>query len=194
MPRENVLILSDSVVNFNRKIKCKISKGLQSERARFIYFPGATSKDLLHYIYTIYYIYYIFALYIYTIYYHSFEVAIIHIGVSLISNRNSPDFDLVLKNIQKYRSYDIENIFICYKKHVTEDVIRKVNELIKDICKVKRCFYVSNDNIAQANLFKGGLHLFDNCKQILASIFVFNVNRNFLMPCTFHPNVHLMAA
>ena len=123
MPRENVLILSDSVVNFNRKIKCKISKGLQSGRARFIYFPGATSKDLLHYIYTICYIYYIFALYIYTIYYHSFEVAIIRIGVSFISNRNSPDFDLVLKNIQKYRSYDIENIFIsgllqktCYRR------------------------------------------------------------------------------
>ena len=62
---------------------------------------------------------------------------------------------------------------------VTEDVIGKVNGLIKGICKVERCFYVSNDNITHANVFKDGLHLLDNGKQILANNFVFNVNRNF---------------
>ena len=76
---------------------------------------------------------------------------------------------------------------------VTEDVIGKVNELIKDICKVERCFSVSNDNITHANLYKYGLHLLDNGKQILANNFVFNVSMNFLTPRTFHPNVHLTA-
>ena len=77
---------------------------------------------------------------------------------------------------------------------VTADVIGKVNELIQDVCKVERCFYVSNDKIIRANLFKDGLHLLDNGKQILADNFVFNVTRNFLTPRTFHPKVHLTAA
>ena len=77
---------------------------------------------------------------------------------------------------------------------ITAGVIGKVNELIKeDVCKVERC-YVSNDNITHANLYKDGLHLLDNGKQILADNFVFNVNRNFLTPRAFHPNVHLTAA
>ena len=36
--------------------------------------------------------------------------------------------------------------------------------------------------------------MLDNGKEILASNFVFNLNRNFLMPRTFHPNVLLTAA
>ena len=62
---------------------------------------------------------------------------------------------------------------------ITAHVIGKVNELIKDTCKVERCFYVSNDNITHANLFKDGLNLLDNGKKILADNFVFNVNKNF---------------
>ena len=77
-----------SINNFNRQIKYKINKGLQSGRARFKYFPGTTSKDLLHYIDR-------------TLEDHSFEEVIIHIGVKdIISNRSSPDFDHVLKNIK----------------------------------------------------------------------------------------------
>ena len=80
-------------------IEYKINKGLQSGKARFKYFPGATSKDLLHYIDRI-------------LEDNSSEVVIIHIGVNdIISNRSYPDFDHVLKNIksivQKCRSYGI---------------------------------------------------------------------------------------
>ena len=107
------------MVNFNRQIKYKINKGLQSGRARFKYFPGAISKDLLHHIYR-------------TLEDHSFEVAIIHIDVSdIISNRSSPNFDHVLKNIknivQKCRSYGKENIFISQTTRITADVTGKVN-------------------------------------------------------------------
>ena len=160
---------------------------MQSRTAQFKYFLGATSKDLLHYTDR-------------NLEDHSFEVAIIHIGVNdIISNRNSPDSDHVFKNIknivQKCRSYSIDDIIsgLLQTTHDTEDVIGKVNELIKNTCKVERCFYVFNDNITHASLFKGGLHLLDNGKQILASNFVFNLNRNFLTPRIFHPNVHLTA-
>ena len=40
----NVAIFGDSIVNFNGQIEYNINKGLQSGRARFIYFLSATSK------------------------------------------------------------------------------------------------------------------------------------------------------
>ena len=130
----NVVIFSDSIVNFNGKIKYKQNKGLQSGKARFKTFPGTTSKDLLHYIDR-------------TLD-HSIEVAIIHIGINnIINHRNSPGFAYVLKNIRnivlKCRSYAIEHIFISElltKTRMTD------NTSIKDICKVEKSFYVSNDN------------------------------------------------
>ena len=43
MPRENnVVIFGDTILNFNRQIKYKINKDLQSRGAQFKYFPGAT--------------------------------------------------------------------------------------------------------------------------------------------------------
>ena len=51
MPKvNNVVTFGESIVNFNRQIKYKINKGLQSGRAQFKYFPGATSKNLLDYV------------------------------------------------------------------------------------------------------------------------------------------------
>ena len=61
------------------------------------------------------------------------------------------------------------------------------------MCNIEGYCYVNNDNITRANLFKDGLHLLDTGKQILADNFVCNVNRNFLMSPTFHPNVLLTA-
>ena len=46
LPTSNVVIFGDSLVNFNRKKIYNIYNG----SARFKYFPGATSKDLLHYV------------------------------------------------------------------------------------------------------------------------------------------------
>ena len=59
------------------------------------------------------------------------------------------------------------------------------------MCNIEGCCYVNNENITWANLFKDGLGLLDNSKQILADHFVFNVNINFSMSRTFHPNVYL---
>ena len=59
------------------------------------------------------------------------------------------------------------------------------------MCNIEGYCYVNNENITRANLFKDGLGLLDNGKQILADNFVFNVNINFSMSRTFHPNVFL---
>ena len=59
------------------------------------------------------------------------------------------------------------------------------------MCNIEGYCYANNDNTTRANLFKDDLHLLDTGKQILADDFVFNVNINFSMSCTFHPNVLL---
>lgn len=75
-------------------------------------FSGATFKDLSHYIDR-------------TLEVHSFEAAIIHIGVNhIISSRNSPDFDRVwkmLKILFKRVEVATKRIFLfleCYQQHV----------------------------------------------------------------------------
>ena len=63
----NVTILGDSIINFNKGIKSEFNKTLRSGRARLKHFPGASSKELLHYIDP-------------TLEEQNFEAAIIHIG------------------------------------------------------------------------------------------------------------------
>ena len=72
----NVVIFEVSLVNFNRKAKYNITRSLNNGSARFKYFPGATSKDLLHYVDT-------------TLQDNLFEVAVIHIGINdIVNNKN----------------------------------------------------------------------------------------------------------
>ena len=76
LPTSNVVIFGDSLVNFNRKTKYNIHRSLNNGSARFKYFPGATSKDLLHYVDT-------------TLQDNLFEVAVIHIGINdIVNNKN----------------------------------------------------------------------------------------------------------
>ena len=65
----NVVIFGDSIVNFSNKLTCNINRTLSNGRTRFKYFPGATSKELLHYIDT-------------TLEESSFQVAVIHVSVN----------------------------------------------------------------------------------------------------------------
>ena len=67
----NVAILGDSIISFNRGIKSEFNKTLRPVWAKFKHFPGASSKDLLHYIDP-------------TLEEQNFEAAIIHIGVNYI--------------------------------------------------------------------------------------------------------------
>ena len=80
----NVTILGDSIISFNRGIKSEFNKTLSSERARFKYFPRASSKDFLHYIDP-------------TLEEQNFEAAIIHIGNNdIIYDSSSRQINLLL--------------------------------------------------------------------------------------------------
>ena len=179
------VIFGNSLVNFNRKTKY-INISLNNGSARFKYFPGATSKDLLHYVDA-------------TLQDNLFEVAVIHIGINdIVNNKNSLNTDHVLENIKniavKCKRYGEQKVLISgllTTNRLAQGVIEEVNKLILKMCNIEGYCYLNNDNITRANLFKDGLHLLDTGKQILADNLVFNVNINFLMSCTFHPNVHL---
>ena len=193
LPTSNAVIFGDSLVNFNRKTKCNINRSLNNGSTRFKYFPGATSKDLLYYVDT-------------TLQDNLFEVPVIHINVNsfhindIFNNKNSLNTDHMLENINNIaltcNRYGIQEVLISgllTTNRLAQDVTEEVNKLIKNMCNIEGYCYVNYDNIIRANLFKYGLHLLDTGKQILADNFVFNVNINFLMSRTFHPNVHLTA-
>ena len=189
----NIVIFGDTLVIFNRKTKYNINRSLNNGSARVKYFLEATSKDLLQYVDT-------------TSQDNLFEIAVIHIGINdFVNNKNSLNIDHVLENIKnnawKCKRYGIQKVLISgllTTNRLEQAVIEKVYKLIFYMCNIFMCnidgyCYVNTDNITRGNLFKDGLHLLDTGKQILASNFVFNVNTNVLMSCTFHPNVHLTA-
>ena len=104
LPTSNVVIFGDSLVNFNRKTKYNINRSLNNGRARFQYFPGVTSKDLLHYVDT-------------TLQDNLFEVAVIHIGINdIVNNKNYLNTDHMLENIKniarKCKRYGIQKVLI----------------------------------------------------------------------------------
>ena len=71
----NKVIFRDSIVNVSTKLKYNINGALSNERARFKYFPGATSKELLHYFDA-------------TLEGSDFQVAVIHVGINDLMNNN----------------------------------------------------------------------------------------------------------
>ena len=81
----NVVIFGGSIVNFSTKLKYNINRALTNERARFKYFAGAASKELLHYVNA-------------TLEESNFEVAVIHVGVNDLLNSNN-SVEKLLKNI-----------------------------------------------------------------------------------------------
>ena len=98
----NVAIFGDIIVTFSTKLKYNINRALTNGRARFKYFPGATSKELLHYIDA-------------TLEESNFGVAVIHVGANDLKNSNNT-VDKLLKNIhsmaEKCKSSGVKKVFI----------------------------------------------------------------------------------
>ena len=124
LPTSNVLIFGDSLANFNRKTKYNVNRSLNNGSARFKYFPGATSKDLLHYVDT-------------PLQDNLFEVAVIHIGFNdIVNNKNSLNTDHMLQNIKniarKCKRYGIQEVLISRlltTNRLAQDVIEEVNKI-----------------------------------------------------------------
>ena len=109
----NAVVLGDSIVNFSTKLTYNINRALTNGRARFKYFPGATSKELLHYIDV-------------TLEENNFEVTVIHVRVNDLLNSNN-SVDKLLKKIysitEKCKSSGVKNVFISAMVKTTELMI-----------------------------------------------------------------------
>ena len=94
---------------------------------RFKYFPGATFKELLHYIDA-------------TLEEGNFEVVVMHVGINdLMSSNNS--VDKLLKNIysmaEKCKNNGIKNVFILdivKNNRIIDFITQEVNRRIYDDC------------------------------------------------------------
>ena len=172
----NVAIFGDIIVTFSTKLKYNINRALTNGRARFKYFPGATSKELLHYIDA-------------TLEESNFEVAVIHVGVNDLMNSND-SVDKLLKDIysmgEKCKSSGVKKVFISgivKNDRINDFIIQEVNRKIHDDCQKEIHSFIINDGIGSNDIFKDGLRLLDSGKQSLADNFIFNIN-SFLSPCT----------
>ena len=168
---QNIKIFSDSIAKGIR-IR-QLNQFVKSGKARIHSFPGANSKQLLHYLDVNLD--------------NKTDTVILHIGVNdLLQDISLDNFNKFMKNleymVQKCRSFGVKRVFfsgITYTKRIAWQILDDVHERLVSLCKRLEIIYIHNRNIRETHLFKDGLHLLDSGKRILANNFIFNLN-NFL--------------
>ena len=64
---------------------------------------------------------------------------------------------------------------------VNADVIIRLNESLKNLCRANEFYFVNNDNISEGNLCKDRLHSLEAGKHILAKNFINGINNNYFL-------------
>ena len=168
----NALIFTDSIPKGIRMND--FNKSIKSRKAKMLNFPGALSRQLLHFM---------------DIHLEGIQVAtvVIHIGVNdLLNYSNQSRIDSFMNNIicmvEKCRNYGAKNIFlsgIVFTTRVSLDILIQVHNMISSFCNSNGLYYIDNRNIRADCLYKDGLHLIDKGKIVLANNFIINLNQNF---------------
>ena len=110
--------------------------------ARLKSFPGATSKELAHYV-------------VPNLKEKSFHTALIHMGISdILRDQSELQQHLVLKNIMRiadqckeHGGKEIILSSVVATGRVNADVLIHFNESLKDLCRARGFCFVNNDNI-----------------------------------------------
>ena len=135
--------------------------------ARFKIFPGANSKELLHYI-------------VPTLENGFYNTAVVHVRVNndLLQKNSLASVENLLSNLisarNKRQASGIEKIFIstiALSRGISPATIESVNEKIP-LYKRNSFIYADNTNILNSHLFSDGLHLIETGKCLLASNFI----------------------
>ena len=158
------------MISFKRSIKSEFNNTLRSGRARFKHFPGASSKDLLHYIDP-------------TLEEQNFEAVIIHIRINdILYDSSSKQINLLLQNIKEIRkkckNYKVKYAFIpifTFNTRIYQKLLNEVNEMIEKVCLENGYHYIENRNVDENDLLKDGLHLQNSGKKILSHNFIVNL-------------------
>ena len=147
-----------------------------------LHFPGASSRQLLHYM----------GIHLEGIQVDTF---VIHIGINVLLNySNQSRIDSLMNNIicmvEKCCIYGVKNIFlsgIVFTTRVSLDILIQVDNMISNFCNTSSLYCIDNRNTRADSLYKDGLHLLDKGEIVLANNFIINLNQNFLTTHIHHP-------
>ena len=155
------------------------NKYIESGRASFVTFPGATDKRLLHYCLP-------------TLADEKPEVFVIHAGCNDLSTKRGEVLNQTVANevagvIIDMGKVCIQNgvnkVFISsivFSKNFTKQkLISELNDVLKERCIVYGFVFLNNSNIKKEHLWKDGTHLVEEGKVLLANNFIKSLN-NFL--------------
>ena len=165
-----IVVFGDSISNFCGKCKRDFNRNINSGRARFQHFAGATSKDLQCYVDA-------------TLQDTTCDAVIIYVGVNDILNNQSPDQKTQLmynlrKISAKRKSYGVKHVFVSgllYTSKIKENLLVDINRMIKELCMSDGSEYIDNDNIPRDMLYKDGLYLLDKEKYFLSQRFAWKL-------------------
>ena len=159
----NIKIFTDSIPK-----GIKVKELNEQIHAQVHSFPGATSKQLLHYLDVNID--------------DSTDTVFIHIGVNDILQSVS-NMDRLLLNVRemvrKCRLFGVKNMFVSglvYTRRIRVNILNDLRKKLVDICREMNEYYIDNTNIKGVSLFKDGLHLLDSGKKILAKNFVNSID------------------
>ena len=167
--KENVLIFSDSIPG---KMKMyEFNKQLKNSNVKHLFFPGATSEQLLQYLDVNLNIY-------------SPKTVILHVGINdLLNDSGDSNVEKLLKNfnemIKKCRVFNVKNILLSglvYCKRVALPLLEKLHLKVVELCSQNGVTYIDNRNIYSNHLYQDNLHLLHSGKRILLNNFISNLN------------------
>ena len=172
--QRDILIFTDSIPKGIR-IR-ELNSFIKNGKTKMVSFPGATSKEILHYLDV-------------HLANSSADAVILHVGVNdLLEDNIQSKMENLGKNlrsmVEKCHTYGIKNVFISglvYTTRIGLPVLEKTHEMIMHLCNKLGICYVDNRNIRREHLWKDGLHLVESGKVILANNFLSYLSKCFLI-------------
>ena len=160
----------------------EFNQNLQNSVAKFQFFPGATSRKLLHYVDP-------------TLEEENFKSAVIHVGTNdLMNNYDSKTGDALIENIKNIASkcilYGVCKIFIssiCFNNRTNNEYRMAINNRISQLCRENNFKFINNNSITEKRLYRDDLHLLYSGKIILANNVINTIN-DFLSMHLYFPN------
>ena len=145
------------------------NKELKNGKAIFQSFSGADTKQLDHYILP-------------PLVDDKPDAVIIHVGTNdILTNANHEEIARnIIKTGLNCKNHGVNDVVISsvlVKKNPNLNaLIRRVNDLLRDLCSMNGFGYICNDAITTEYLWKDGIHLQDLGTNILSSNFIKFVN------------------
>ena len=179
---KQIIMFSDSIPKGIRirKFNHYINNATAGQKS----FPGATSKELSHYV-------------VPTLQEGWFNSALINIGINgILKNQSGSQCESFTRNIleisHKCKEHGVEEIIISSivaTENIDLNLLARVNASLCNMCRENGFCFLDNSNISSENLFKDKLHLLDSGKNILVNNFIYCINNYYALTHTHTPHI-----